>query len=316
MPDRRAFVGEVDPTAGARLWFLDGTGVRQRVDHVVQHSPEGLAWGYAGKGPADAALSILTAATGDRQTAERLHEGFMRDVLAKLPINERFALPAAQVETWLGANGAELGPSRQRRPVAAGEEPDSQGPHEDFDQRGAALAARARALDERERRLLEREVRVDAMAVRVGLAAEVEPATCLPAGPVRHHLEALVVDTGDNIAEVARANGLDPLWAAAVAAGTVTQLDVAHVRHVCEGLRCTPYDLWGTEAARSISHAYGPDAWPVTTEPLMPVDGAEADALAPSLDWPAIVPAAGAATVALAPAAPEPMRDLGPELVP
>jgi len=315
VPDRRAFVGEVDPSAGARLWFLDGTGVRQPVDHVVQHSPDGLSWGYAGKGPADAALSILVAATGNRETAEGLHEVFMRDVLAKLPVNERFALPAAQVEAWLGANGAELAPARQRRPAGPGDEADGQGEHEDLDRGAAALAARARALDERERRLLEREVRVDAMAVAVGLAPEVEPATWLPAEPVRRHLEALVVDSYDDIAEVARTNGLDPRWAAAVAAGSVTQLDVAHVRHVCEGLRCTPYDLWGTQGARSISHAYGPDAWPAATEPLMPVDGAEADALAPSLDWPAI-PAAGVAAAAAAPAAPELVPDLGPELVP
>ncbi len=156
MPDRRAFVGEVDPVAGARLWFLDGTGVRQPVEHAVHHSPEGLSWGYVGKGPADAALSILAAATGNRETAERLHEGFMRDVLAKLPVNERFALPATQVELWLGANGAELAPTRQRRPAGPADEAHGEGQHEDLDRRGAALAARARALDERERRLLER----------------------------------------------------------------------------------------------------------------------------------------------------------------
>ncbi len=105
MPDNRAFLGEVDPDAGARLWFLDGTGVRQPVEHVVSRSPSGLAWGYVGNGPADAALSILTAATGDAQLAERRHEEFMRDVLTKLQVNERFALPAAQVEGWVAAPG-------------------------------------------------------------------------------------------------------------------------------------------------------------------------------------------------------------------
>ena len=153
------------------------------------------------------------------------------------------------------------------------------------------------------------------MAVTVGLLPEVEPATWLPAEPVRHHLEALAVDSGENVTEVARANGLDLKWAGAVAAGTVTQVDLPHVRHVCEGLRCTPYDLWGTAGARSISHAYGPDAWPAVTEPLMPVEGAEAPALAPSLDWPGAAPARISAASAQAPA-PELVRDLGPELVP
>ena len=128
MPDNRAFVGEVDPAAGARLWYLDGTGVRQPVEHVVAHSPEGLSWGYPGNGPADAALSILHAATGDRDTAERLHQGFMHDVLAKLPVNERFALPAAQVEAWLAANGVELTPGPPPRAPHVGHRAARPGP--------------------------------------------------------------------------------------------------------------------------------------------------------------------------------------------
>ena len=314
MPDNRAFVGEVDPVAGARLWYLDGTGVRQPVDHVVRHSPDGLSWGYPGNGPADAALSLLTAATGNPETAERLHQAFMRDVLAKLAVNERFVLPADHVEAWLAASGAEIGPAR-RRP-APGEGADGQDQGEDLDRRWAALAARSRALDERERRLFEREVRVDAMAVTVGLVPEVEPASWLPAEPLRHHLEALAVDSGDDIAGVARANGLDPPWAAAVAAGAVAHVDLPHVRQVCEGLRCTPYELWGTAGARSIGHAYGPDAWPAVTEALVPVEGAEAATLAPSLDWPGAAPVAGMVGPERAPAAPELEPDLAPELVP
>ncbi len=47
-------------------------------------------------------------------------------------------------------------------------------------------------------------------------------------------------------------------------------LELAQVRQVCEGLGCTPYNLWGVEGARSIAHAYGPELWPRYREPLDP----------------------------------------------
>lgn len=309
MSDMRAFVGEFDPAAGARLWFLNGSGRREPVEHLVDQSPHGMSWGYAGNGPADAALSMLTVAIGDRNKAAELQDEFMRDVLAKLPVNERFTLPFAQVETWLGAHGVARG---RPRPPSAFDTGDAQ--DENLDRRAADLANRARALAERERRLVEREVRIDAMAITVGVLPDVEQVTVLPAEPVRRHLEALVVDTGDDVAVVAQANGLDPRVAAAVAAGKLTNLDLAHVRHVCEALHCTPYDLWGTAGARSVSHAYGPDAWPAHTEPLMPVDGADALYLSPSADWAPVSPALAAS--AAEPPAPELEHDFGPELVP
>ncbi len=129
--------------------------------------------------------------------------------------------------------------------------------------------------------MTEREARVDALGVSVGLVAEVASATWLPASPVRYQLEALVVDTGDDVEEVGRALGVEPEWAAAVAQGTMTRVDLRHVRLVCEGLRCSPYDLWGTVGARSVAYAYGPDDWPVQTEPLTATGGIE---LAPVME--------------------------------
>ena len=280
-----AYVGEVDPEGGAQLWLFNGAGVRQPVDHVARHSRAGLAWGYAGNGPADAALSILTVATGDGDVAERHHQAFMREVVAKLPVNERFALPGAEVDAWLHRHGFDAAAARERqRTATASPMGETQGAADDLDRPAAALAERSRALDEREQRLREREARVDAMAVAVGLVPVVGRATSLPAEPVRRQLEALVIDTGDGVDELARAGGIDPGWAAGVATGAITQVDLPHVRQVCEGLRCTPYDLWGPAAARSITHAYGPDAWPAEAEPLLPVDGIDAAPVIGS-DW-------------------------------
>lgn len=305
-----AFVGTVDGGVG-RLWYHDGGGVRQEVPHVVRDSPGGLSWGFAGRGPGDAALSILAAEVGDVARAEPYRKAFTEEVVAKLPLNERFALPRADVRSWLAAKGYEQSATERRRPPAQAGADDAPPAVEDLDRQGAQLAARARALDERERRVTEREARVDALAVAVGLVPEVPPATTLAAEPLRRQLEALVVDSGDDVAEVARAHHLEPQWAEAVVDGRVSRLDLAHVRQACEGLRCTPYDLWGTEAARSVAHAYGPAEWPAHTEALIPVEGVGA---APALATPDVVDVAAAAPEELP--APELARDLVPEMAP
>src|SRR5205085_811675 len=77
----------------------------------------------------------------------------------------------------------------------------------------------ARALNEREHQLVQRELRVDAMAAAIGLVATVEPVDSLPAEPFRRQLEALVIDSGDDVEDVARAHGIDPAWASAVGPG-------------------------------------------------------------------------------------------------
>lgn len=47
--------------------------------HLVRHSPTGLNFGYAGSGPADLALSVLTLLYGD--WAEPFYQRFMRDCI-------------------------------------------------------------------------------------------------------------------------------------------------------------------------------------------------------------------------------------------
>lgn len=304
MTDQRAFVGEVDPRGGCRLWYYDGTGVRRPLE---RSGGDGLSWGYAGPGPRTAARTLLVAASGDPGTAQRLEEAFVRDVVAKLPLNERFALPVANVEAWMAANGVAQAPARRRAGAEEASDP-TPPPAAEADHRGPELAARARALDVREHQLALREQRVDAMAAGLGVVPTVVPADSLPAEPFRRQLEALMIDSGDDVADVARAHGIDPAWASAVATGAVVQLDVAGVRRACEALRCTPYDLWGVAGARSIARAYGPADWPANTEPLLPVDGAEAAPLDAGGDWPSL-----AAAPAPEPAGPAP--DFGPELV-
>lgn len=146
----------------------------------------------------------------------------------------------------------------------------------------ATLDARSKALDARERALAEREARLDA---RIAEHSAPAPAWSVSAGPAARQILNLMVETGDELVTVARGIGVEAEWAAGVVSGAITDIDLDHVQRLCEGLHCTPYDLFGASAGRSIAHAYGPELWPRYVEPLEPLGWSLEDFLdAPDLD--------------------------------
>jgi len=77
------------------------TGERFRMlRHRVLRSPSGMEWGYGGSGPADLALSILADCTGNLAYAERFHQQFKFDVVARLP-QDGFSLSEDEVRAWV-----------------------------------------------------------------------------------------------------------------------------------------------------------------------------------------------------------------------
>jgi len=52
---------------------------------IVRHSPSGFEWGYGGSGPADLALNILLAVTGNKKVAEAHYQEFKWDFVARMP---------------------------------------------------------------------------------------------------------------------------------------------------------------------------------------------------------------------------------------
>lgn len=68
---------------------------------IVNHSPDGFAWGYGGSGPSQLALAILLCYTG-RDTAQRLYQRFKWDVVANLEGD--FSLSEAEVVKWIQRN--------------------------------------------------------------------------------------------------------------------------------------------------------------------------------------------------------------------
>ncbi len=141
---------------------------------------------------------------------------------------------------------------------------------ETLSQRVAALEVWVRGLVERERRLAQREARLTARAAALQAAGGVEPVWSLPAEPVARQIRTLILDTGDDVATVARGIGVEAEWAAGVLVGEVGEVDLDHIQRVCEGLHCSPYDLRGLKGGRAVAHAYGPEIWPRYREPLEP----------------------------------------------
>ncbi len=88
----------------------DGRAVVEGVPHVwVWHSPTGFVWGYGGSGPADLALNILLAATGDRDFAAKNHQAFKWKFVAALP-PEGGVIRGSDVEEWIARQTAGLRP--------------------------------------------------------------------------------------------------------------------------------------------------------------------------------------------------------------
>ena len=91
----RAVRGPVEPKV-----TVGGEPLDWRASLAVRnHSPTGPEWGYDGSGPSQLALAILLAVT-DRETAERRHQKFKRDVIARIN-DSQWSLPLRDVRRWL-----------------------------------------------------------------------------------------------------------------------------------------------------------------------------------------------------------------------
>lgn len=70
--------------------------------HMVNHSPTGLEWGYAGSGPAQLALALLVDHLGDPEAARSQHQLFKFHIVQHLPY-DRWELTSAEIDEALEA---------------------------------------------------------------------------------------------------------------------------------------------------------------------------------------------------------------------
>jgi hypothetical protein len=132
-------------------------------------------------------------------------------------------------------------------------------------------SARRAELARWEARLRAQELQLEAWAASLSAQNAVEPLWTLPSDPVVAALRNLQTDmAGDNdLPSFATGLGFDSAFVEDLRANRLpAHLDIDQISQVCEGLRCSPYDLWGPDLAQRILHAYGPERWPSHIEPL------------------------------------------------
>lgn len=105
---------KADNSGGFYDGFYDGGDIILRrvngyatanVPHaIVRHSPTGFEWGYGGSGPAELALNILYAVTGNKELAMRHYQQFKWDVIAKIP-QEGGVIKRDAIFQWLEGKG-------------------------------------------------------------------------------------------------------------------------------------------------------------------------------------------------------------------
>lgn len=89
------------------VWVIypDGLKPNYLLPHIERHSPDGFNWGYAGSGPADLALSILTDFAG-KDLAEKFYQKFKFAFVA--PAGSELVIPDTLILEWLEQQGIEL----------------------------------------------------------------------------------------------------------------------------------------------------------------------------------------------------------------
>lgn len=84
-----------------RIVARDGVVIDPAVSlKIVNHSPTGFCWGYAGSGPAQLALAILLVHfNGDKGRALAIYQDFKSLVIARLDMDSDFSLSDQDVES-------------------------------------------------------------------------------------------------------------------------------------------------------------------------------------------------------------------------
>ena len=81
--------------------FIDGVKLEPGPSQdVINHSPDGFCWGYAGSGPAQLSLALLMWFY-PVWVATEYYQKYKSDVISKLPIGSDWELPSDSVIDWV-----------------------------------------------------------------------------------------------------------------------------------------------------------------------------------------------------------------------
>ena len=67
-----------------RIWLNGELLLPEKSQEIINHSPDGFAWGYGGSGPSQLALAICLELYG-QDKATQIYQSFKWDYIANLP---------------------------------------------------------------------------------------------------------------------------------------------------------------------------------------------------------------------------------------
>lgn len=83
-----------------RVVFVDDNYLSPRHSlKIVNHSPDGFSWGYAGSGPAQLAFAILLEVVG-AEKAKKHYQDFKDEFIVPLDIDSDFIIEV-DIEKWI-----------------------------------------------------------------------------------------------------------------------------------------------------------------------------------------------------------------------
>lgn len=68
---------------------------------LINHSPDGFSWGFAGSGPAQLALALLLDATGSKSKALTHYQEFKSKFVAAWPMGAGWFITRQEILAWL-----------------------------------------------------------------------------------------------------------------------------------------------------------------------------------------------------------------------
>lgn len=68
---------------------------------VMNHSPDGFAWGYSGSGPAQLGLALLLAEGVPADAAVLMHQSFKAFAIATLDIDQGWRMTSEEIQQWI-----------------------------------------------------------------------------------------------------------------------------------------------------------------------------------------------------------------------
>jgi hypothetical protein len=98
--------GKINPETADHNVYINNIWLTPKTSQaIVNHSPDGFSWGYAGSGPSQLALALLIYFTDD-DYALKHYQDFKTDVVMHLPNGQGFKIKNSVVTDWVAEHAS------------------------------------------------------------------------------------------------------------------------------------------------------------------------------------------------------------------